>query len=74
MVSAGTGVGCVLGVAGGGTVPRPVKVIVLVLGEHADGLFLKAAVELSWRTTEQNQALTLSSLHKSEKLHTASEL
>lgn len=41
-------VGCILGVAGGCTVSRPVKIIILVLGEHADGLLLKAAVELSW--------------------------
>lgn len=46
-VHAGPGVGGVLGVPGGGAVPRPVKVVVLVLGEHADGLLLEAAVELS---------------------------
>lgn len=34
--------------------PRPVKIIVFVLGEHADGLVLEAAVELSWRATEQS--------------------
>lgn len=63
-VSTGPGVGCVLGVAGGSTVPRPIKIIVLVLGEHADGLLFKAAVELSWRATEQNQALTCTSLYE----------
>lgn len=47
-VAAGPGVGRVLGVAAGGAVPRPIKIIVLVLREHADGLLLKAAVELFW--------------------------
>lgn len=47
-VTAGPGVGCILRVAGGSAVPRPIKIIILVLGEHADGLLLKAAVELSW--------------------------
>lgn len=47
-VTAGPGVGCVLCITGGGAVPRPIKIIILVLGEHADGLLLEAAVELSW--------------------------
>lgn len=58
-VSAGPRVGRVLGVAGGGAVPRPIEIIVLVLGEHADGLLLEAAVELSWRATEQSHTLTI---------------
>lgn len=52
VVRAGAGVGCVLCVPGGGAVPRPIKIIVLVLGKHADRLFLKAAVELPWRLAE----------------------
>lgn len=46
-VAAGSRVWCVLGVSCGGAVPRPVEVVALVLAEHADGLLLKAAVELS---------------------------
>ena len=48
-VPVGPRVGRVLGVPRGGAVPRPVEVVVLVLREHADGLLLEAAVELSWR-------------------------
>lgn len=47
-VTAGPGVGGVLGVSGGGAVSGPVKVIRLVLGEHTHGLIFKAALELSW--------------------------
>lgn len=47
-VAARPRVGRVLGVAGGGAVPRPVEVVAVVLAEHADGLLLEAAVELSW--------------------------
>lgn len=47
-VTTGPGVGRILGIAGSSAVPRPIKIIILVLGEHADGLLLKAAVELSW--------------------------
>lgn len=47
-VTAGPGVGRVLGVSGGGAVSGPVKVIRLVLGEHTHGLIFKAALELSW--------------------------
>lgn len=49
---------CILGVTGGGTVSRPVKIVILVLCEHADGLLLKAAVELSWCVAEQKPSLT----------------
>lgn len=47
-VGTGTSVGRVLGVTGGSTVPCPIKIIIFVLGEHADRLFLKTAVELPW--------------------------
>lgn len=42
---------CVLGVTGRGAVPSPIKIIVLVLGEHTDGLLFEAAVELSCSVT-----------------------
>lgn len=74
VVTTGPSVGCILGIAGGGTVPRPVKVIVLVLGKHADGLVLEAAVELSWWATDQNHALTYSMIKEPEVIHSLKDV
>lgn len=66
-VGAGAGVGRVLGVARGGAVLRPVKVVVLVLDEHADGLLLKAAVELPWRGAEEKAGSIFQSIPKQQE-------
>lgn len=62
-VHTGPSVGCVLGVPGGSTVPRPIKIIVFVLSEHADGLLLETAVELSCER-QSRATLKLTAGHK----------
>lgn len=44
-VSAGSCIGGVFGVTRGGAMSCPIKVVILVLGKHANGLLLKAAVK-----------------------------